>query len=100
MSEKKYTKQELWMAYNAAASEEWITFNDFFEKTFSDTELPHTNQETKNNIPTREQFVIYLDAALRICEIPLSVGQVERAVKIYNTVKEHGGETSIEHLLR
>jgi hypothetical protein len=88
---RRYTKQELWLAYNAAASNEWITFNDFFEKTFADK--PATD-------PSRETFLIHLDAALRICEIPLTVGQVERAVKIYNTVKEHGGKTSIEHLLR
>jgi hypothetical protein len=164
---RKYTKQELWLAYTSAASTEWVNFNDFFEKTFADKpatqpfdiELekheymnrqvdkvmeqykeeekkpviegrwsgdsheyagsayfqditvtdkvkqspnlpPSVKSQAVTDMADRESFLIHLDAALRICEVPLTVGQVEKAVKIYNTVKEHGGQTSIEYLLR
>ena len=98
MTEKKYTKQELWMAYNAAASEEWITFNDFFEKTFSDTELPQTKQVTKNNIPTREQFVIAFKDILTCASINISLDTAERIVRLYKLAQEKGSKATIEDI--
>lgn len=117
MSERKYTKQELWLAFQGASS--WKTFQEFFDQNFPPTEKApfdaelekheHINTALKglkevrekmkdSGVIDREAFLGHLETALLIMKVNVPMNDVEKIVAIYNCVKEHGSKTSIADL--
>lgn len=100
MSERKYTKQELYMAWGDGRVSDYTNFQDYFNKTYPndlisfDMELEKHEHVGKN----REAFLGHLETALLIMKINIPMNDVEKIVAIYNCVKEHGEKTSISDL--
>ena len=121
MNEKKYTKQELLLAFDEGRTKHYLDFADFFTNTFPPTNPPFDlelekhqymkdqidkvmaqyNKKPCDEIPvgyTRENFLSTLASTLTAAEINVSVSVAEKIYKLYNLVQIYGGKVTMEQI--
>ena len=121
MSERKYTKQELWMAFDEGRTKHYLDFQDFFTNTFPISKPPFDLELEKHEVVnrdvnkvlernkdkpcaeipigyTRENFIDNLANTLTVAGLNVSVADAEKIFKIYGLVQVHGGKVTMDQI--